>query len=65
MIYLVIVSLNDGMFLTFFANQQNFAKLKMDYYNSDEDDCCPLCMEEIEVDDKYFKPCPCGYQVSL
>jgi hypothetical protein len=38
---------------------------QMDDFNSDEDDFCPLCMEEIEVDDKYFKPCPCGYQVSL
>lgn len=24
---------------------------------------CPLCMEEIDITDKYFKPCPCGYQV--
>ncbi len=28
-------------------------------------DDCPLCMEELDVSDKYFKPCPCGYQVSL
>ena len=36
---------------------------KMSNFSSDEDNDCPLCMEEIEVDDKYFKPCPCGYVV--
>jgi hypothetical protein len=30
-----------------------------------EDLECPLCMEEIDVTDKYFRPCPCGYQVSF
>ncbi|RKO90918.1 RING/Ubox like zinc-binding domain-containing protein [Blyttiomyces helicus] len=33
---------------------------------SDEDDemeCCPLCITEIDIADKYFKPCPCEYQV--
>lgn len=34
---------------------------KMD--ESDQDLECPLCMEEIDFTDKYFKPCPCGYQV--
>lgn len=24
---------------------------------------CPLCMEEMDLSDQYFKPCPCGYQV--
>ena len=24
---------------------------------------CPLCLEELEVDDLSFYPCPCGYQV--
>ena len=28
-----------------------------------EDLECPLCMEEVDITDKYFKPCPCGYQV--
>ncbi|KAJ3410841.1 transcriptional repressor general negative regulator of transcription subunit 4 [Chytridiales sp. JEL 0842] len=33
-------------------------------YSSDEEDLeCPLCMEEIDITDKYFKPCPCGYQI--
>jgi len=24
---------------------------------------CPLCLEEIDVSDANFKPCPCGYQI--
>ncbi|RKO96867.1 hypothetical protein CXG81DRAFT_14827, partial [Caulochytrium protostelioides] len=24
---------------------------------------CPLCMEEIDISDRYFKPCPCSYQI--
>lgn len=24
---------------------------------------CPLCLEEIDISDANFKPCPCGYQV--
>ncbi|KAI9009772.1 RING/Ubox like zinc-binding domain-containing protein [Gaertneriomyces semiglobifer] len=31
--------------------------------SDDEDMDCPLCMEEIDITDKYFKPCPCGYQI--
>ena len=34
-------------------------------YN-DEDDQewdCPLCMEEMDIHDQHFRPCPCGYQV--
>lgn len=23
----------------------------------------PLCIEEFDLSDKNFKPCPCGYQV--
>lgn len=26
---------------------------------------CPLCLEEIDLSDANFKPCPCGYQVSF
>ncbi|KAJ3125629.1 transcriptional repressor general negative regulator of transcription subunit 4 [Nowakowskiella sp. JEL0407] len=32
-------------------------------HSSNEDLECPLCMEEIDITDKYFKPCPCGYQI--
>lgn len=24
---------------------------------------CPLCLEEMDLSDLNFKPCPCGYQV--
>ena len=30
-----------------------------------DDDICPLCVEELDVDDKNFLPCPCGYRVSF
>ncbi|KNE63336.1 hypothetical protein AMAG_18989 [Allomyces macrogynus ATCC 38327] len=29
----------------------------------DDDLLCPLCCEEIDAVDKYFFPCPCGYQI--
>ncbi|KAI9207632.1 RING/Ubox like zinc-binding domain-containing protein [Polychytrium aggregatum] len=35
----------------------------MSYSSDDEDLECPLCLEEIDLTDKYFKPCPCGYQI--
>ncbi|KAJ3197300.1 transcriptional repressor general negative regulator of transcription subunit 4, partial [Dinochytrium kinnereticum] len=35
------------------------------YSSEDEDLECPLCMEEIDITDKYFKPCPCGYQCKI
>lgn len=31
----------------------------------DDDPECPLCMEEMDLSDVNFKPCPCGYQVRL
>uniref|UniRef100_M4B544 RING-type domain-containing protein n=1 Tax=Hyaloperonospora arabidopsidis (strain Emoy2) TaxID=559515 RepID=M4B544_HYAAE len=31
----------------------------------DEIDCCPLCMEELDITDQTFNACPCGYQVCL
>lgn len=31
---------------------------------SQEDAECPLCLEEMDISDLNFKPCPCGYQVS-
>ncbi|KAI5119088.1 hypothetical protein M0805_004861 [Coniferiporia weirii] len=37
-----------------------------DAYWSDEeaeDAECPLCLEEMDVSDLNFKPCPCGYQI--
>lgn len=32
-------------------------------FSEDEDDFCPLCVEEMDITDKNFKPCPCGYQI--
>ena len=33
-------------------------------YSSDEEDLeCPLCMEELDIADRNFRPCPCGYKV--
>jgi len=29
------------------------------------DDCCPLCMEDMDVTDRNFRPCKCGYQICL
>jgi CCR4-NOT transcription complex subunit 4 len=33
--------------------------------DSDEDEVCPLCVEEIDVSDRNFLPCPCGYKVCM
>ncbi len=30
---------------------------------NDEETICPLCMEEMDLSDKNFLPCPCGYRV--
>ena len=39
--------------------------LHVDNSDSEEGEAdCPLCMEEMDLTDKYFKPCPCGYQVT-
>jgi len=29
----------------------------------DEDIACPLCLEELDITDRHFKPCQCGYQM--
>ncbi|KAI0654784.1 hypothetical protein C8Q70DRAFT_925216 [Cubamyces menziesii] len=35
------------------------------YWSDDEAENaeCPLCLEEMDISDLNFKPCPCGYQV--
>ncbi|KAI3626910.1 NOT4 [Malassezia furfur] len=34
------------------------------YWSDDGDENeCPLCLEEIDISDANFKPCPCGYQI--
>ncbi|RMX68836.1 hypothetical protein DD238_003119 [Peronospora effusa] len=32
---------------------------------NEENDYCPLCMEELDLTDQTFNACPCGYQVCL
>lgn len=27
--------------------------------------CSPLCIEEFDLSDRNFRPCPCGYQVCV
>ncbi|TGJ88247.1 hypothetical protein E0Z10_g581 [Xylaria hypoxylon] len=34
-----------------------------DTFFDDEDDTCPLCIEEFDLSDRNFRPCPCGYQI--
>ncbi|KAF2706387.1 hypothetical protein K504DRAFT_386104 [Pleomassaria siparia CBS 279.74] len=33
------------------------------FVDDDEDECCPLCVEEFDLSDRNFRPCPCGYQI--
>ncbi|ORZ15114.1 hypothetical protein BCR42DRAFT_482875 [Absidia repens] len=33
------------------------------YESDDEDLDCPLCMEELDIADRSFRPCTCGYQI--
>ncbi|KAF8515867.1 hypothetical protein JB92DRAFT_3114583 [Gautieria morchelliformis] len=37
------------------------------YWSDDEDEDaeCPLCLEEMDVAEIGFKPCPCGYQICM
>jgi hypothetical protein len=42
------------------------SRLQQDQFVDDEEEeCCPLCVEEFDLSDRNFRPCPCGYQVSL
>ncbi|KAK3939059.1 general negative regulator of transcription subunit 4 [Diplogelasinospora grovesii] len=34
-----------------------------DSYIEEEDETCPLCIEEFDLSDRNFRPCPCGYQI--
>lgn len=31
----------------------------------EEEMLCPLCLEELDITDRNFRPCQCGYQVDL
>ncbi|GAB7366599.1 hypothetical protein MBLNU230_g8584t1 [Neophaeotheca triangularis] len=41
------------------------SRTQMDQYifEEDEEETCPLCVEELDVTDQGFRPCPCGYQI--
>jgi CCR4-NOT transcription complex subunit 4 len=39
------------------------SRLQIDSVIDDDDEFCPLCIEEFDLSDKNFKPCPCGYQI--
>ncbi|KAH0524746.1 hypothetical protein TsFJ059_007207 [Trichoderma semiorbis] len=34
-----------------------------DSFIEEDEDVCPLCIEEFDLSDRNFRPCPCGYQV--
>ncbi|GAD95168.1 CCR4-NOT core complex subunit Not4, putative [Paecilomyces variotii No. 5] len=38
-------------------------RIQIDSVIDDDDEFCPLCIEEFDLSDKNFKPCPCGYQI--
>ncbi|KAF2766622.1 hypothetical protein EJ03DRAFT_329882 [Teratosphaeria nubilosa] len=33
------------------------------FIDDDEEETCPLCVEDLDLGDKGFRPCPCGYQI--
>ncbi|KAK8190052.1 hypothetical protein HDK77DRAFT_375294 [Phyllosticta capitalensis] len=33
------------------------------FIDDEEEEVCPLCVEEFDLSDKNFRPCPCGYQI--
>ena len=49
------------------ASQAHFtmSQLQQDQFieHAEEPETCPLCVEELDLTDQNFKPCPCGYQV--
>ncbi|KAF2804600.1 uncharacterized protein BDZ99DRAFT_148137 [Mytilinidion resinicola] len=38
-------------------------QLQDQFVDDDEEEVCPLCVEEFDLSDKNFRPCPCGYQI--
>ncbi|SMN19931.1 similar to Saccharomyces cerevisiae YER068W MOT2 Subunit of the CCR4-NOT complex, which has roles in transcription regulation, mRNA degradation, and post-transcriptional modifications [Maudiozyma saulgeensis] len=42
-------------------NMSNFDEALMS--DDEEEDYCPLCIEPLDITDKNFFPCPCGYQI--
>lgn len=45
-------------------HNSNMSRIQQDQFVDDEEEeCCPLCVEEFDLSDRNFRPCPCGYQV--
>ena len=56
----------SGSSCSFYTLFKSFFILYTNMYSSseeEEDYDCPLCMEELDIADRNFKPCPCGYKV--
>ena len=46
------------------TTQYSMSRAQQDQLIDDEEsECCPLCVEEFDLSDRNFRPCPCGYQV--
>ncbi|SCU80012.1 LAFA_0B07008g1_1 [Lachancea sp. 'fantastica'] len=45
------------------AIQNALANYDTSFLSDDEEDYCPLCIEPMDITDKNFKPCHCGYQI--
>jgi hypothetical protein len=42
---------------------RTMSRMQDQFVDDDEEECCPLCVEEFDLSDRNFRPCPCGYQV--
>lgn len=45
------------------AIQNTLSNYDTSFLSEDEEDYCPLCIEPLDITDKNFFPCPCGYQI--
>ncbi|CAZ83348.1 unnamed protein product [Tuber melanosporum] len=39
------------------------SRVQQDTFIDDTEEFCPLCVEEFDIQDRNFRPCPCGYQI--
>lgn len=42
---------------------QRFNNYDPNFLSDEEEEYCPLCIEALDISDKNFFPCPCGYQI--
>lgn len=57
------MTLNPHVHENLKAIQRALSNYDMSFLGDDEEDFCPLCLEPMDITDKNFKPCPCGYQI--